>query len=112
MLTGRENPDSPGNFDAAFDVVDGMSRCRCPVPETAQFSGLPYCSSIALRTLLINGFSLLNSASLLHQVASNEHDEQEVLVQSLCAFLLGLCVVYNNDSNTSFTKVLIYHFIF
>jgi len=43
-------------------------------------------------------------AFLTAQVASNEHDEQEVLVQSLCAFLLGLCVVYNNDSNTSFTK--------
>jgi hypothetical protein len=38
-------------------------------------------------------------------VASNEHDDQEVLVQSLCAFLLGLCVVYNNDANSNFSKV-------
>jgi len=48
---------------------------------------------------------LANSVAFLTaQVASNEHDEQEVLVQSLCAFLLGLCVVYNNDTNASFTK--------
>ena len=39
-------------------------------------------------------------------MASNEHDDQEVLVQSLCAFLLGLCIVYNNDSNVNFSKVL------
>lgn len=44
-------------------------------------------------------------AFLTAQVASNEHDEQEVLVQSLCAFLLGLCVVFNNDANSNFTKV-------
>lgn len=38
-------------------------------------------------------------------MASNEHDDQEVLVQSLCAFVLGLCVVFNNDSNINFSKV-------
>ena len=42
---------------------------------------------------------------LTAQVASNEHDEHETLVQSLCAFLLGLCLVFNNDSNANFTKV-------
>lgn len=41
------------------------------------------------------------------QVASNEHDDQEVLVQSLCAFVLGLCLVFNNDSNINFSKVMV-----
>ena len=36
---------------------------------------------------------------LSFQVASNEHDDQEVLVQSMYAFVLGLCVVFNDDSN-------------
>ena len=43
-------------------------------------------------------------AFLIAQVGSNEHDELEVIVPSLCAFLLGLCVLFNNDSNTSFTR--------
>lgn len=50
-------------------------------------------------------------AFLTAQVASNEHDEQEVLVQSLCAFLLGLCVVFNNDANSNFTKVTLLNYI-
>lgn len=48
---------------------------------------------------------LPNSIGLLMaQVGSNEHDELEVMVQSLCAFLLGLCLLFNNDSNASFTR--------
>lgn len=31
-------------------------------------------------------------------IGSNEHDELERLVQGLCAFLLGLCLVYNDNS--------------
>lgn len=33
-----------------------------------------------------------------------EGDDQEILVQGLCAFLLGLCINFNDDSVQSFTR--------
>ncbi|XP_070186346.1 general vesicular transport factor p115-like isoform X2 [Littorina saxatilis] len=50
---------------------------------------------------------LSNSANvpyLISQVSSSEGDELELIVQGLCAFLLGLCMVSNDDQNPSFTK--------
>ena len=41
-------------------------------------------------------------AFLTAQVGSSEHDELEVIVQSMCTFLLGLCVVFNSDSNAAY----------
>ena len=37
------------------------------------------------------------------QLSANEHDELESVCQGLCAFLLGLCVQFNDGSNTSFS---------
>ncbi|XP_049802866.1 general vesicular transport factor p115 [Schistocerca nitens] len=41
---------------------------------------------------------------LTAQVGSNEHDENEELVQGICAFLMGICVVFNDDTVSSFSK--------
>jgi len=35
---------------------------------------------------------------LLNQIGSNEHDETERLSHGLCAVLLGLCILHNDDS--------------
>ena len=48
---------------------------------------------------------------LTGQVGSNEHDELERLGQGLCAFLLGLSVVYNDDSVPGSTQDQLYHLI-
>ena len=34
-------------------------------------------------------------AYLIAQISANEHDENECLVQGLCAFLMGLCIQFN-----------------
>lgn len=44
-----------------------------------------------------------NVPFLTAQVAENA-DEEQVLVQGLCAFLLGLCIQFNDDTNPNFTK--------
>lgn len=41
---------------------------------------------------------------LTTQAATIEHDENEELMQGLCAFVLGICVYFNDDSIPSFTK--------
>jgi hypothetical protein len=39
------------------------------------------------------------------QAGSNEHDDSEELVQGMCAFLMGICVTFNDDTVTTFSKV-------
>lgn len=41
---------------------------------------------------------------LISQVSSSEGEELELIVQGLCAFVLGLCMVSNDDQNPAFTK--------
>ncbi|XP_071442563.1 general vesicular transport factor p115 [Hetaerina americana] len=41
---------------------------------------------------------------LTSQSGSNEHDENEELVQGACAFLLGICIYFNDDSVGSYTQ--------
>ncbi|ELU02247.1 hypothetical protein CAPTEDRAFT_5874 [Capitella teleta] len=38
-----------------------------------------------------------NVPFLISQISSSEGDEMELVIQGLCAFLLGLCVLYNQD---------------
>lgn len=45
-----------------------------------------------------------NIPYLTSQVGLMEGDDDERIVQGLCAFLLGICVLYNDNSVTSFTK--------
>lgn len=35
---------------------------------------------------------------LIAQIAANENDENEYLIQGLCAFLMGLCIQFNDNS--------------
>ena len=48
---------------------------------------------------------------LTGQIGSNEHDELERLGQGLCAFLLGLGVVFNDDSVAGSTQDQLYQLI-
>jgi chaperonin cofactor prefoldin len=41
---------------------------------------------------------------LTTQAGSNEHDDNEELVQGMCAFLMGICVTFNDDTVTPFSK--------
>lgn len=41
---------------------------------------------------------------LISQVSASEADEYELVVQGLCAFLLGICVLYNNEEVESHLK--------
>nr|XP_045622193.1 general vesicular transport factor p115-like isoform X2 [Procambarus clarkii] len=41
---------------------------------------------------------------LTTHVSANEHDELEVVCQGLCAFLLGLCVQFNDGSGSNFSR--------
>ncbi|XP_025090466.1 general vesicular transport factor p115-like [Pomacea canaliculata] len=64
------------------------------------------CTWMADCPIAVNHF-LTNSANvsyLISQVSSSEGDELELIVQGLCAFLLGLCMVFNDNQNSSFTK--------
>lgn len=45
-----------------------------------------------------------NVPYLTSQVSLVEGDEQEVLIQGSCAFLLGICIQFNDDSVQSFTR--------
>ncbi len=48
---------------------------------------------------------------LTGQIGSNEHDELERLGQGLCAFLLGLCVIHNDDSVPKHSQSQLYQLI-
>ncbi|KAG8230443.1 hypothetical protein J437_LFUL014707, partial [Ladona fulva] len=41
---------------------------------------------------------------LTSQAGSNEHDENEELVQGLCAFLMGICIKFNNNDVESYSQ--------
>ena len=45
------------------------------------------------------------------QIGSNEHDELERLGQGLCAFVLGLCVIHNNNANPNHSQEQLYQLI-
>lgn len=41
---------------------------------------------------------------LVNQTCSNEHDDNEYLLQGLCAFLLAICIHFNDDSVENYSK--------
>lgn len=52
--------------------------------------------------------SFLNSqgtvAFLIAQICANEHDENEYLIQGLCAFLMGICIQFNDNTEPNCRK--------
>lgn len=48
---------------------------------------------------------------LTTQASTLEHDENVELVQGLCAFLMGICLIFNDGSVTMFTKENVYQLI-
>jgi hypothetical protein len=49
---------------------------------------------LAVRSFLsING----TISFLIAQITANEHDENEYLIQGLCAFLMGICIQFNDN---------------
>ncbi|XP_023219412.1 general vesicular transport factor p115-like isoform X2 [Centruroides sculpturatus] len=61
---------------------------------------------LAHSTLSVTHFLSMptNIPFLTSQVALAEGDELELLVQGICAFVLGICIEYNDDSQPSFTR--------
>lgn len=55
---------------------------------------LAHCPT-AVKTLLQSQGTM---AYLTAQISGNEHDENEYLIQGLCAFLIGLCIQFNDNS--------------
>ncbi|XP_059156787.1 general vesicular transport factor p115-like [Physella acuta] len=45
-----------------------------------------------------------NVPYLISQVSASEGDEHEAICQGLCAFLLGICMLYNDDTSEAFSK--------
>lgn len=41
---------------------------------------------------------------LIAQISANEHDENEFLVQGLCAFLMGICIQFNDNSVSNYRR--------
>lgn len=55
---------------------------------------LAHCPS-AVKTFLSTKGTM---AYLTAQISANEHDENEYLIQGLCAFLMGICIQFNNNT--------------
>ena len=41
--------------------------------------------------------------AVISQVSASDADESEQMIQGLCAFLLGICLLFNDDQNEMFT---------
>lgn len=50
---------------------------------------------LAVKTFLSTSGSV---AFLIAQISANEHDDNEYLIQGMCAFLMGICVQFNDNS--------------
>lgn len=50
--------------------------------------------------LAVKAFMSINGSIgfLIAQITANEHDENEYLIQGLCAFLMGICIQFNDNS--------------
>ncbi|XP_069699958.1 general vesicular transport factor p115 isoform X3 [Periplaneta americana] len=71
---------------------------HCP-PAVKQLLSIP--SSIPYLTAQI---AASGGTGLCPLTGSNEHDDNEELVQGMCAFLIGICINFNDDTVTSFSK--------
>ncbi|GAB0092238.1 General vesicular transport factor p115 [Sergentomyia squamirostris] len=43
-------------------------------------------------------------AFLIAQICANEHDENEYLIQGLCAFLMGICIQFNDNTVPNYRR--------
>ncbi|BFZ17934.1 hypothetical protein BsWGS_20973 [Bradybaena similaris] len=64
------------------------------------------CGWLADCPLAVSHFlsSAANVPFLISQISSSEGDEQETIIHGLCAFLLGVCMLFNDDRNEAFSK--------
>lgn len=44
------------------------------------------------------------TAYLIAQIGANEHDDNEYLLQSLCAFLMGICIQFNDNTVPNYRR--------
>lgn len=61
---------------------------------------LAHCPLAVKAFLSANG----SIAFLIAQISANEHDETEFLLQGLCAFLMGICVQFNDNSVSNYRR--------
>ena len=90
---------------ASYTPVSLMQQCMTIVTQSSQVQ-----TRLGLLMLLCTWVSncpqavgqLLSDPAVIQyltgQIGANEHDEMERLSQGLCAFLLGLCLVTNDNS--------------
>lgn len=50
-------------------------------------------------------------AFLIAQICANEHDENEYLIQGLCAFLMGICIQFNDNTEPNCRKEDLCHLL-
>ncbi|XP_055683150.1 general vesicular transport factor p115 [Lutzomyia longipalpis] len=64
------------------------------------------CTWLCHCQLAVKGFlSAPNSvAFLIAQISANEHDENEYLIQGLCAFLMGICIQFNDNTVSNYRR--------
>lgn len=56
---------------------------------------------LAVKTFLLTPNTI---AFLIAQIGANEHDDNEYLVQSLCAFLMGMCIQFNDNTVPNYRR--------
>lgn len=61
---------------------------------------LSHCEQSVRAFLSING----TISFLIAQITANEHDENEYLIQGLCAFLMGICIQFNDNSVENYRR--------
>lgn len=64
-------------------------------------------SAPAVKTFLTIENSIAYLTALLSSQENND-DLQECLLQNMCAFLIGICVHFNDDSVPNYTKVFFF----
>ncbi|CAF4928261.1 unnamed protein product [Pieris macdunnoughi] len=113
--------DNPGQKEQLLRVllatnvgstpVSLLHQCTLLLQQTTKLQ-----SKVALLMLLCQWMSHCSAAVsaflqvpggigyLVNQTCSNEHDENEYLLQGLSSFLLAICIHFNDDSVESYTK--------
>jgi Uso1 / p115 like vesicle tethering protein, head region/Armadillo tether-repeat of vescicular transport factor len=58
------------------------------------------CMWLADCEMAVDSFLSINGTIgfLIAQITANEHDENEYLIQGLCAFLMGICIKFNDNA--------------